>query len=140
MDINFLLPVDFSLDIIEIDDHIPSLCAMVSYSYSNNDMNINCRNKFWFLKEDWIFFISQIQKFHVVQDIISIQLTDMSHNFCLAIYKKSGIIFFQIRHYYRDYYTDKSCSLNVFRSPLDLDMLAHVTQTFLDCPITWSIN
>jgi hypothetical protein len=135
MDINFLLPINFSLDVLEIDDYTPSLCTMINYSYSNSNMNISGRNKFWFLKKDWDFFISQIRKSSVAQDIISAQLVDIEHNFCLSIYRKREIIFFQLRHRYRNFYTDKLCSLNIFRVPIDVDILFHIVQPFLDFPI-----
>jgi hypothetical protein len=135
MNISFLLPINFSLDVLEIDDYTPSLCAMINYSYSNDDRNISGRDKFWFLKKDWNFFISQIRKSSVVQNITSAKLVDIEHNFCLSIYRKHEIIFFQLKHRYRNYYMDKLCSLNIFRVPIDYDILFHIVQPFLDFPI-----
>jgi hypothetical protein len=135
MDISFLLPINFSLDVLEIDDYTPSLCAMISYSYNNNNRSINGHDKFWFLKSDWISFISQIRYIVTAKDVTSAQLVDIERNFCLSIYKKHESIFFQLRIYYCDYYTDRLRLLNIFRSPIDFDVLHHVVQPFLDFPI-----
>lgn len=134
MDISFLSPIEFSLNVIDIDDHVPSLCMLLNYSYSNDDISINGRDKFWFLKSDWLSFVSPIRN-TAVKDITSAQLVDMERNFRLSIYRRHEIIFFQLRHHYRNYYTDKLSSLNIFRVPIDFDLFSHITQPFLDFPI-----
>lgn len=130
MNIHFNDPIDFNLEIIEVDEILPSIHVEIKTSIKKFLYSIDYCGKFWLNCTVWDGFTKELNNLLNMNAI----LHDISNQFLLNIYNENGKIFFKWK-FSKSHCTDSVEALYI--SQIDQDMFFVIKREFNDFPVWW---
>lgn len=132
MKIRFENPLSFDLEVIEIDNKIPSMRVSVSASIDQFQHTLEYKGTFWIECTKWSNFKNSLRD---SLSTISV-LDDMSEQFSIKIERNNNIISFYLEFVKKDICKEKTVKLN-FSADIDDDVFGKIRDEFLDFPEWW---
>ncbi|WP_134167098.1 hypothetical protein [Paraburkholderia caballeronis] len=131
MEIRIEKPFRLSFDVVETDEHVPSMRMQVSAEIQQFGQDISCHGNLWFACAAWDEFVSKLNDL----DAVEASLADMNNNFILRLGKSSGApeISWEIKRSGLDGATVTAA----FRSKIDEDTMAHIKSQIEQFPVWW---
>jgi len=128
----FKQPIDFSLKVIEIDDHVLSMCVQIQIVVFQFQHVCHYDGTFWIECASWDEFMDSLQ----TSSWQEAKLRDMSGYFLLALRRTEEGLLFVWEFTKIDVGSDRRMNV-VFSSKIDDDMLGKIKSEFLDFPVWW---
>lgn len=131
MEVRIERPFHLKLDVIEIDEHVPSMKADVSIHVAQFGQSLEYRGYLWLECACWDTFVSDLSRIDETQA----KLTDMGRSFVLAVGTCAGKL--DVSWEMKKVAVDGSVTTAACHFPADPDTLAHVKRQFLEFPKWW---
>ena len=132
MKIEFEHPLHFCLDVIEIDDHVPSMRVEAKIVVTQFQHTFRYAGMFWIACENWDIFKdalrSSLEKNAVLQD--------MNGYFTLSVSSKAEGLWLSWEFTKDDLGGGKKTKVS-FSSEIDDDMFSKIKSQFLEFPAWW---
>ncbi|MEN5182063.1 hypothetical protein ABE501_20105 [Comamonas testosteroni] len=132
MDIRFESPFEFKLEILETDDHVPSLRVSVRIIIEQFLHKFQYEGAFWIECAVWDGFAQALRN----PSENNISLHDMSEHFMLSVKNTEQGILLEWKLDKPDIDGKRHINVN-FSSIIDEEMVARIRQSFDDFPVWW---
>ena len=132
MDVQFETPFGFKLEVLEADDHVPSLRASVRIVIEQFQHKCQYEGAFWIECAVWDRFLQALHQ----PNKESTSLHDMSENFLLSIRQTEQGLSLEWRFVKTD--AGGKCQMTAnFIAFIDEDALASIRRVFEEFPAWW---
>jgi hypothetical protein len=131
MEVTIERPFQLKLDVVAIDQHVPSMRANVSVSVEQFGQKLEYCGSFWFdcaSLDSFVAALDSVQKKPA-------RMTDMSGGFVFAL--QAGTEKFEASWEIKRIALEGSVTTVMCRFPIDFDDLAHVKEKFAEFPRWW---
>lgn len=131
MEIRIEKPFRLSFDVVETDEHVPSMRMQVSAEIQQFGQDISYHSSLWFACAGWDEFVSRLNDL----DAAEASLVDMNNYFVLRLAKSAGIpeMSWEIKRTGLDGATVTAA----FSSRIDEDTMAHIKSQIEQFPVWW---
>lgn len=131
MEVEIERPFYLKLDVIETDEHVPSMKADVSVRVQQFGQSLEYRGYAWFECACWDTFVSDLSHIYETQA----KLTDIEGSFVLAVGICAGKL--DVSWEMKKVAVDGSVATAACHFPADPDTLAHVERQFIEFSKWW---
>lgn len=131
MVINIERPFRLCLDVVETDEHVPSMKMKITADVQQFGHRLTYSGCVWFDCTVWDMFVRGFAEL----DVAEISLVDMGEQFTLKLGTTSGRLELDWEMKKRD--ASGAVTAATFRSPIDADALAHVEHQFKEFGRWW---
>jgi len=132
MNIEFKNPFGFHLEVLETDDHVPSLRVSVLITVAQFQHSCQYEGTFWIECAVWDRFVRAL---HTPSGQMA-SLHDMSDNFVLSVQRANEALNLTWVFAKDDIGGNRYMKMS-FTSTIDEDILAKIRQQFDDFPVWW---
>jgi hypothetical protein len=131
MEINIEKPLRLCLDVVEVDEHVPSIRMQVMVEVQQFEHRLEYRGNVWFDCSVWNRFLTGLNNI----DERGTELIDMAGHFTLWLGAESGRTTILWRMKKKD--TTGAIATADFRASIDEDAFAHVKSQFMQFERWW---
>ncbi|NSX06947.1 hypothetical protein [Cupriavidus gilardii] len=131
MEVRIERPFQLKLDVVAIDQHVPSMKANVSFRVEQFGQKLEYCGSFWFDCASWDSFVAALDS---VQNKPA-RMTDMSGSFVFAL--QMGTEKIEASWEIKRIALEGAVTTVTCRFPVDLDDLAHMKEKLKDFPRWW---
>jgi hypothetical protein len=131
VDVHFEQPLSFSLRVVEVDDHLPSMRVEADVSVSQFSHNVTYQGSFWIRCADWDRFVAELGE--SLED--GAVLSAMDGSFLLKIWDEGGRRVFEWA--FRNTDLSQRVLTAGFIAEVDSDAFAKLKEEFVGFPRWW---
>ena len=132
MDIQFENPFKFQLEVLETDDHVPSLRTSVRVIIEQFQHKLQSEGTFWIECVVWDRFVQALR----TPSADAVSLHDMSENFMLSVQNTEQGLVLEWKLVKADIGGKRHITVNLVAA-IDEEILARIRQPFDDFPVWW---
>ena len=132
MKIEIKQPIALCLEVVETDDHVPSMCVQVEIVVAQFQHTCRYDGSFWIECANWDSFVQSLR----APTEEGVALRDMNECFLLAIQKIDGCLSLVLEFAKSDVGGSRQMKF-AFTSAIDDDALAKIKDEFLEFPAWW---
>lgn len=132
MKIEIKQPIVLSLEVVETDDHVPSMRVQVQIVVEQFQHTCRYDGAFWIECANWDGFVQSLW----APKLEGVALRDMSGCFIFAVQEKDAIFSLVLEFEKSDLGRNRQMKF-AFTSAIDDDLLAKIRDEFLEFPAWW---
>lgn len=132
MKIEIKQPIVLSLEVVETDDHVPSMRVQVQIVVEQFQHTCRYDGAFWIECANWDGFVQSLW----APKLESVALRDMSGCFMFAFQENDAILSLVLEFEKSDLGRNRQMKF-AFTSAIDDDLLAKIRDEFLEFPAWW---
>jgi hypothetical protein len=132
MKIEIKQPIALCLEVIETDDHVPSMRVQMQIVVEQFQHTCRYDGTFWIECTNWDGFVQSL----LALDTEGVALRDMSGCFMLAMQKNDERLSLVVEFAKSDVGSNRQMKF-AFKSAIDDDLLAKIRDEFLEFPTWW---
>lgn len=132
MKIEIQQPIELRLEVVETDDHVPSMRVQVQIVVAQFQHTCRYDGSFWIECANWDAFAQSLR----TPIAEGVALRDMSGCFMLVVQKIDGRLSIALKFAKSDLGSNRQMNF-AFASEIDDDVLAKIKDEFLEFPAWW---